>query len=171
MKMNTCRVVTLLFLLAGACFAQQHDRFSAKEQAAQIIAAREQQAFEQEFAARERSLFEAEKRHDWPFIAKLLTDDFIEIAADGKRYSKSDVAAYFPDVQLHDYQQEDVRVQRVAEGAVLVTSTVRVDASFRGTRIPSHSYVSTLWVRRRGQWQIVFHQVTPIPEPAPAAPK
>ncbi len=66
---------------------------------------------------------------------------------------------------------EDVRVQRVTADAVLVTSTVRVDASFRGSRIPSHSYVSTLWVRRKGHWRIVFHQVTPVPEPAPAPPK
>ncbi|HUK86721.1 MAG TPA: nuclear transport factor 2 family protein [Terriglobales bacterium] len=169
--MNICRAATLILLLAAVCLAQEHKEYSAKEQARQVIAAREQQAFEQEFAARERSLAEAEKRHDWPFIAKLLTDDFVEIAADGKRYSKSEVAAYFPDIQLHDYQQDEVRVQRVAADAVLVTSTVKVDASFRGTRIPSHSYVSTLWVRRKGQWKIVFHQVTPIPEPAPAAPQ
>jgi len=161
----------LILLLAADCLAQEHKEYSAKEQAKQVIAAREQRAFGQEFAAREKSLAEAEKRHDWPAVERLLTDDFVEIAADGKRYSKPEVAAYFPDVQLHDYTMEDVRVQRVADGAVLVTSTVKVDASFRGTRIPSHSYVSTLWVRRKGQWKIVFHQVTPIPEPAPAAPK
>ncbi len=169
--MKTCCIAAGIFLLAAACFAQEHKEYSAKEQGKQLIAAREQRAFEQEFAAREKSLFEAEKRHDWPFIAKLLTDDFVEIAADGKRYAKPDVAAYFPDVQLHDYTMEDVRVQRVTADAVLVTSTVRVDASFRGTHIPSHSYVSTLWVRHGKQWKIVFHQVTPIPEPAPAAPK
>lgn len=169
--MKTCRIAAVIFLLAAACLAQEHKEYSAKEQAKQIIVAREAQALTQEFAAREKSLAEAEKRHDWPFIAKLLTDDFVEIAADGKRYTKPDVAAYFPDIQLHDYKMEDVRVQRVTDQAVLVTSTVRVDASFRGTRIPSHSYVSTLWVRRRGQWKIVFHQVTPIPEPAPAPSK
>ncbi|HYX67754.1 MAG TPA: nuclear transport factor 2 family protein [Terriglobales bacterium] len=169
--MKNCRAAALIFLITAACFAQEHKEYSAKEQGKQVIAAREARALEQEFAGREKSLFEAEKRHDWPFVTNLLTDDFLEIAADGKLYTKPDVAAYFPDVQLHDYTQEDVRVQRIAEGAALVTSTVRVDASFRGQRIPSHSYVSTLWVRRGKQWKIVFHQVTPIPEPAPAAPK
>ena len=168
--MNLCRAAALMLLVTAASLAQEHREYSAKEQGKQVIAAREAQAWEQQFAARERSLFEAEKRHDWPAVERLLTDDFVEIAADGKLYAKSDVAAYFPDVQLHDYQQEDVRVLRAAEGAVLVTSTVRVDASFRGQRIPSHSYVSTLWVRRGKQWKIVFHQVTPIPEPAPASP-
>ena len=164
--MKICCAAALILLVTAACLAQEHKEYSAKEQGKQVIAAREAQAWEQQFVARERSLFEAEKLHDWPAVERLLADDFLEIAADGKLYTKSGVAAYFPDVHLLDYRQEDVRVLRAADGAVLVTSTVRVDASFRGTRIPSHSYVSTLWARRGKQWKIVFHQVTPIPEPA-----
>ncbi len=94
--MKTCAAAALILFLTTHCLAQEHKEYSAKEQGKQIIAAREARAFEQEFAAREKSLAEAEKRHDWPFIANLLTDDFLEIAADGKRYTKPEVAAYFP---------------------------------------------------------------------------
>jgi hypothetical protein len=169
--MKTCCAAALVLFLAAACLAQEHKEYSAKEQGREVIAAREAQAQEKEFAAREKSLFEAEKRHDWPAVERLLADDFLEIAADGKLYTKGDVAGYFPDIQLHDYQQSEVRVLHASADAVLVTSTVKVDASFRGARIPSHSYVSTLWVHRGKQWKIVFHQVTPIPEPTPAVPQ
>ena len=119
---------------------------------------------EQEAIAREKELAAAEKRHDWEFISRALAHDFVEVAGDGKLYTKAEVAQYFPDVRVQEFSLDNFRVVQSRPDAVLLLYTANAQATFKGQPFPAHNYVSSYWVRRRGEWRMIFHQATPIPE-------
>ena len=114
--------------------------------------------------AREKSLAEAEKRHDWESISRHLADDFVEIAGNGKLYTKAEVAQYFPEVRVQEATLDNFRVLQLGPDAVLLFYTADAQATFQGQPIPGRNYVSSYWARRAGKWRMVFHQATPIPE-------
>lgn len=112
----------------------------------------------------EREMIEAERKHNWEAIARRLAPDFLEVAGDGKAYSKEQVAAYFPDVRLNKYTISEMEVRMVAANVGVLTYKVEVDATFQGQPIPGAARVSSVWVRQKGAWLMKFHQSTPIPK-------
>ena len=89
--------------------------------------------------------------------AELLADDFVEFGASGRTYKKEELLRALRDDPYHAFQALDFRVQIWAEDVALVTyRTRRVD--------PPHleALRSSLWNRRDGKWQMVFHQGSPV---------
>jgi len=162
-------LVLMMILTFGAlCWPQEHQQYSAKEQGARIIAAREPQANKQQIIAYEKSLLEAEKRHDWPTIAQRLAPEFVEIAGDGNAYTKADVEKYFPEVKLIEYELSDIQFLALGATAALLMYKADVNFTFQGKPGPAHMRVSTAWVQdpTSGQWLVMFHQATLVPQPA-----
>ena len=168
--MSTRPAITLMAMLAlaAACAAQEHMEYSAKEQGGRIIAAREAQTTEQQIIAYEKSMLEAEKQHDWEAIAKRLAPEFVEIAGDGNVYTKADVEKYFPEVKLIEYELRDIQFRALGARAALVMYKMDVNFTFQGKPGPAHMRVSTVWVQdtKSGQWLVMFHQATLVPQPA-----
>jgi hypothetical protein len=126
-------------------------------------AERECADLQQFFAERERQLVDAEQRHDWKYIDGRLSADFQEIGADGRIYTKQEIAGMFPSFELLDYKLGDMQVEPVAINVVLVTYTGEFKSRFQGK--PGHVRVrfSTLWVRDSNyQYKARFHHVVPI---------
>jgi hypothetical protein len=87
----------------------------------------------------------------------MTTEDFWEIGASGRRYSRTEVldtlekrhAAPHPDV----WETKDFACRRLAPNVYLLTYTLIQDKIRRTRR-------STIWQRTHDCWKIVFHQGT-----------
>ena len=89
-------------------------------------------------------------------IRDLVADDFFEIGSSGRTYTKSEVLAAIETAPLRKFTLEDFKL--VASGAGWALVSYR--AGEKSDQSSSNSWRSTLWVKRKGKWQIVFHQGT-----------
>jgi hypothetical protein len=89
----------------------------------------------------------------------LVADDFLEIGASGRTYSKAEVLAAIEAAPLRKFTLEEFKVVASGEGWALVSYRAGEKSASSSTA----SLRSTLWVERERKWQIVFHQGTTIP--------
>lgn len=113
-----------------------------------------------------RQLYEAEKRKDLKFIFAHLSDDFAEVAGDGKIYHRSDIEAGFKDVVLNEYKLSDCVFRLMTRDAAYLSCQMDLDATYKGQRFPSRFRVTYTWTRQNKDWLIRFEQGTVITEPA-----
>ena len=93
-------------------------------------------------------------------VAEFIADDFLEIGSSGRKYSKSDVLDALPDLPRRKFSLNDFQVRELAPDLALVN--YRSQAVAKDSIAWAHR--TTIWARRNGQWQIVFHQATPTKE-------
>jgi len=107
----------------------------------------------------EERLTNPEVRRSPGELALLLADDFREFGSSGRIFDKSQIIAELQNQVPCNISLTDFEAARLAENLVLVTyrATVIVGSS----AAPLHSLRSSLWRRRYGQWEVVFHQGTP----------
>jgi hypothetical protein len=88
----------------------------------------------------------------------LLANEFTEFASDGVAYSKDQVIDALERETLHLRSLTDFHIVALAETVVLTTyratrKNVTLDESVDSLR-------SSIWTRRDGRWQLLFHQGT-----------
>jgi hypothetical protein len=118
----------------------------------------------------EQQLLNPVIRRNEALVAPLLADDFIEFGASGRVFDKASI--------LEDLKNEPPRpASRLTDFAIRELSPTIILATYRATRFNaegepiSQSHRSSIWTHVNGQWQITFHQGTPIPPPQnPDAP-
>lgn len=111
-----------------------------------------------------RQMYEAEKRRDLPFVLSKLSDDFAEVAGDGKVYHRSDIEAGWADVTLKDYKLSDCIFKLIARDAAYLSCAMEIDATYKGQPFPGRLRVTWVWTRQNGSWLVRFEQGTIIPE-------
>jgi len=99
-------------------------------------------------------------------VASHLTEDFIEFGGSGRVFDK---AAILEDIKA-DLKAEpprpaslltDFKTRELAPNVILATyKATRLNAAGEPT---GQSWRSSIWTHVNGQWQITFHQGTPIP--------
>jgi hypothetical protein len=107
---------------------------------------------------REMELLRPEVRADRQRLEALLDDDFVEIGATGRIWTRDElIAELFASPALDDLDVSDVAVRTVAPDVVLVTyTTSRADIRVR----------RSAWWRSSGTgWRCIFHQGTRIASP------
>ncbi|QIB33236.1 DUF4440 domain-containing protein [Ancylobacter pratisalsi] len=107
-------------------------------------------ALADELRALEQQLLDPARRADAAFLERILADDFQEIGQSGRRYDKPTVVrelALAPGFEgtrtILDFEARDVQ-----EGVVLAIYTIAETGTLR----------SSLWRKRGGMWELVFHQ-------------
>jgi hypothetical protein len=107
---------------------------------------------------REERLLQPEVRRSRENLEELIADDFTEFASDGAAYTKAQVIDALQSDLPSQRSLIDFRLVALAEDVVLCTyrSTRRGDAF----REPVESLRSSIWKRRNGRWQMIFHQGT-----------
>ncbi|HKU22306.1 MAG TPA: nuclear transport factor 2 family protein [Terriglobales bacterium] len=110
--------------------------------------------------AQEKSLPEAEKRKDVNFFKNITTDDFLEVAADAKVYSKYEMMQGLNVVNLENYSIYDAKVLPLNDNAAVVTYDAIVQMSIGDERAPRYQHVSSVWVNQGGKWLLKFQQAT-----------
>jgi hypothetical protein len=125
---------------------------------------------EDHLRALEEHLLNLAVRRDSDAVAPLLSDDFLEFGASGRVFDKASI--------LEDLKNEQPRpASLLTDFAIRELSPTIILATYRATRFNAegepilHSRRSSIWAHVNGQWQITFHQGTPIPPPQnPDAP-
>jgi hypothetical protein len=110
--------------------------------------------------AKEKSLPEAQKRKDVDFFKNITTDDFLEVAADAKVYSKDEMMEGLNVVNLENYSIYDAKVLPLNDNAAVVTYDAIVQMSVGDERAPRYQHVSSVWVNQGGKWLLKFQQAT-----------
>ena len=114
----------------------------------------------QKFFDLETTLLKPEARSSYKELNRLLANDFTEFGSSGSVYRKSDTLARL--VTTTDkvvYEVSDFEAKGLSENFVLTT--------FKAKRIINDADIvvslrSSLWKKTDGNWQMFFHQGTPI---------
>ncbi len=113
--------------------------------------------------AREEALLQPDVRKSHELVDSL-ADEFIEFGTSGRAYSKQDLVEALKAESPSRLTTSHVRVFSVAENVVLVAYMIEQHGA-----PPRHTLRSSLWERRHGTWQMVFHQGTHTDDPHAAA--
>lgn len=105
----------------------------------------------------EMQLLEPSVRASPERLDELLAEDFVELGSSGRVLDKKRVLALLPEAGPVEFLVRDFRVREIGRDVVL--ATYRARARRHGEL--RNSLRSSIWVRRRGRWQIHFHQGTP----------
>ena len=111
--------------------------------------------------ALERRLLEPEVRASRAELDHLLADDFLEFGASGVRFGKAEALARLPDEQHPEFTNQDFELRQLAPDVALLT--YRATLRRPDDPAPRYSLRSSLWKKNGEQWQMVFHQGTPLP--------
>jgi len=114
----------------------------------------------------ERALMQPEVRRSAEKLNELLADDFIEFGMFGGRYTKEDMLKYLVDVAEEEknekYEPSNFQAREIAPDTVLLTFDGCI--KYLDTGSERQTLRSSIWQKRNGKWQIVFHQGTVVKE-------
>ncbi len=96
-------------------------------------------------------------------VSSMLCDDFREFGSSGRVFSKPEMIASLQAESPRQVLMEDFRAELIAESVALVTYTTSKEEPAAGT---VKALRSSLWLYRSGEWKMLFHQGTKIPEQA-----
>ncbi len=131
---------------------------------------------EAEAMAKEKEVWAAFEKKDYPGFAALLADDMINVAPEAvfnKAESVKGVTGFVPsDVTFADW-----KFLPVDKDTGVIVYSVKFKGTVNGEPVPQQSvYSSSVWVNRAGKWLAAFHQdtemaTTPPPPQASNKPK
>ena len=112
------------------------------------------EALTAELRALEERLLDPAVRADPQQVRGLLAPEFVEFGASGRVLDRDAIVALLAaGGPQAEGQTRRFRVQSIAPGAALTTWRIRRSDGSQTLR-------SSVWQRRDGQWQLVFHQGT-----------
>lgn len=116
-----------------------------------------------ELRSLEEELLQPSTRQNPRRLAELLHEQFEEFGRTGKRYDRDTILREFTVSETpSNIAAQDFRVTWVHEGVALLTY-VTAHVTDSGTRY-QHTLRSSLWVLSGTNWQLRFHQGTPVNE-------
>jgi hypothetical protein len=155
-RSSVTTLIAILLTLPSVCVPQSMpastDRSSAENRASNPLA--------EQLMALEKSLVEAQKKHDRDFYKRTLTDDFISIGTDGKIHPEDEILNDLPSTELAEYRPYNMQVVQLNEGATVVTYDVVVRMVHYDDETPRYQRVSSIWVKRGDAWKLKFQQAT-----------
>ena len=101
----------------------------------------------------ETSLLKTGVRRDPAALEALFAPEFREFASSGRVYNRSEIIAALQSQSPAEIELTNYSASFPAADVALVTYTAK--------RAGARSSRSSLWVRREGRWQMLFHQGTP----------
>ena len=118
-----------------------------------------------EILALEQLLLQPEVRSNDRLLEELIADDFIEIGAVGKSWTKTEVIAGLISQDSPIRTIDDFKLRILADGVALATYLCRLQGA---NGIQTLSLRSSVWKRFEGGWQMVFHQGTRASDETPS---
>ncbi len=108
----------------------------------------------------EKSLSDAQKRHDRAFVQNTLTDDFLAITTDGETKSKVEALSDATDDKRLEYRIYNAQVVPLNDTAAVLSYDVIVRMVHYDEDIPRYQRVSSIWVKQGNDWKLKFQQAT-----------
>jgi hypothetical protein len=109
----------------------------------------------------EHQLARAEESKDRSYFEHKLDDDLIYVAYDGLVFTKKQIVSAVRYIDVSRYSIENMKVRSLGPDAALATYDLIAKGSIAWHDLPTKQYASSIWVKSRGDWQLIFHQSTP----------
>ena len=103
----------------------------------------------------ELSLLKPEIRKSPDQLKKLISNEFIEHGSSGFIYNKSDLLKSLPKEKTEHYLITDFSARELSSNLML--ATYKITVNFK------RSLRASIWQLNGSDWQMIFHQGTPIP--------
>ena len=143
---------TLLLLLSSVTFEQGSP-------AASVAAA--DAGLESVLVGLEKQSWEAWQKRDGSFFDGFLSDDHVDVHGGGPSGKKAVVAGVAsPACVVKSYSVSGFRLTPLTPDAALLVYRAEQETTCGGRRVPSPSWVSSVYVRRDARWQNALFQVT-----------
>lgn len=110
----------------------------------------------------ESSLLQAQMRKSLYDMDRLLAEDFKEFGSSGEIYDKGHILEHLhknSKTELVQFVLSDFEVREIVKNIVL--ATFKIDKTF-SDKTHAVSLRSSLWKKNDENWQMIFHQGTPI---------
>jgi hypothetical protein len=113
----------------------------------------------------ETNLHRLETRMSPQQVSDLLADEFLEYGKSGRVFNKQSTV----DALAGEGKSASDSVPQVADFSATSLSGDVVLVTYRSVRVADEATMSaetlrsSIWKRRSGRWQMVFHQGTPVP--------
>jgi hypothetical protein len=117
---------------------------------------------EQTLIANTKAVPAAWKKKDADFFKRTLTDDFLEIAIDGKVYGKNDVLEGVHMADVQEYSPYDARIVPINDSAAIVTYDCIVRMNLGEEPVPRYQHITDVWVKQGDEWRLKFQQATAV---------
>jgi hypothetical protein len=108
----------------------------------------------------EEQLLQPKFRRNCAAVAELLAEDFKEFGCSGRVWSKQQIIRQLEAEPPFHAIMQDFHATKLATGAILVTYKL---TTRRPETEATYSLRSSIWMRRDGCWQMLFHQGTIVP--------
>ncbi|RDI99827.1 DUF4440 domain-containing protein [Dyella solisilvae] len=108
----------------------------------------------------EMQLHRQDVRADAQALRRLIAEDFVEFGVSGTVWARESVIAALHGETFSPRSVSDFRLTPLADDVALVT--YRAHRFATAERPEADSLRSSIWRRREGQWQMVFHQGTAL---------
>jgi glyoxylase I family protein len=108
----------------------------------------------------ETQLHRQDVRGDADALRRLIAEDFFEFGVSGTVWTLESIIEALREEAFSVRKTFDFRLTQLADDVALVT--YRAHRLATEHRPAAESLRSSLWRRRDGQWQMVFHQGTPL---------
>jgi hypothetical protein len=144
---NLTMIALLMFAFAGSAVGQpvHADKSTLKETLTNL----------------EKQSWEAWKNHDGKFFQNFLTDDHVEVGFGGPTDKKTVVAGVAsPVCSVKSYTVDSFELTEFGPDTALLTYHAAQDTTCGGNPVPSPVWVSSLYVKRGGQWLNALYQQT-----------
>ena len=108
----------------------------------------------------------AERTLDVEKLSSLIADDYAGIGENGEQGDKNTLLMQFKDISLEFEQHEVKNVEYRIYGEVgIVSGKVSLKGNYSDGQFQGKYVFTDICVRRDGQWQVVFSQMTVIVSP------
>lgn len=96
-------------------------------------------------------------------FAKILTDDFIEVEADGNgaRDKKAEIAE-IDEIDLASYALSDFHFRAIGSDGLIVRYRAEYKGKAGGQPIQGKSAIGEVWGKSGDGWKLVYFQETPV---------
>ncbi len=121
---------------------------------------------ESEIIALEKAVWEAFARQDIRAFQKLVAPDALMVVG-GMREAGQDYAQVISQFKIPDYELDEFRFMPLGDEVALLHYTVTFAGSAQHPNFTGRYYVSSIWKKLDGKWQVVFNQDA---RPAGASP-
>ncbi len=172
--MKKILVFVSILIVVAACAAPPTNRDSDPSTSTNSSAESSAPLTEADAIAKEKAVWDMLKKKDYDLFAKMLTEDYLEVASDGV-YDKAGIVTFLKDLDFTDATFSDWRLLQINKDAAVLMYNLTLKGKLKGEDIPPGPYrVGSVWVNRNGKWQGIFYQETlaqtapPPPPPSPA---
>jgi hypothetical protein len=155
MSTNVLPLLALLALLGAGAATSRPAHAHSRD------AATAADSLEQELTSIEQASWVAWQKRDGKFFQNFLSDDHVEVGTTGIA-TKAQVVAFVgsPVCVVKSYSVDHFHLTRFDDNTALLTYRADQDTMCGKTKVPTPTWVSSLFVRRDGKWVNALYQHT-----------